>query len=263
MDAGAFVQENKKWLVGCAIGGLVWMIASSVIDSIYSSRVRGTPRGALSEAYSQDTLDSVLTEGEQLTADLARLKTELAFVVASEYSKWSGDADRHLFLQSRKLRRAVSESASDRDVTVDEKNLVWEPGTGVDQIRRILFGLDIIDEIQARLFDAHDQTKAHDEDAMGLYEIDSIKLEVLRNRRSRGRSNRRGEIDLADWVAQQSVTLAFQADEPTIAMFIESCRKPSRTLILDKLQVTKPARPGEPSLCRVTLSGISFLKKKD
>jgi hypothetical protein len=46
-------------------------------------------------------------------------------------------------------------------------------------------------------------------------------------------------------------------------MFLESCRKPSRTLILDKLQVTKPARPGEPSFCRATLSGISFLKKKD
>ncbi|MFT4840041.1 MAG: hypothetical protein ACI8UD_003842 [Planctomycetota bacterium] len=261
MDAGAFVQENKKWLVGCAIGGLVWMIASGIIDSVYSSSIAKT-RGALSEAYTQETLDAVTEEGEQLTAELARLKTELAFVVAPEYSKWSGDADQHLLSQGRKLRREVSESASDRDVTVDEKNLTWDSGQGVDQIRRILFGLDMIDEIQTRIFRAHDQSKAHDEDAMGLYEIDSIKLEATRSRRS-GRGSRRGEIDLADWVAQQSVSLTFQADEPTIAGFLESCRQPNRTLILDKLQVTKPARPGEPSMVKATLSGITFLKRKD
>lgn len=263
MDAGAFVQENKKWLIGCAIGGLVWMIATSVIETMYSSRMTGTPRGALTEAYSQNTLDTVITEGEQLTEELARLKTELAFVVAPQFSQWSGGADRHLFLQSGELRRTVSEAASIRDVTVDEKNLVWESSRGVDQIRRILFGLDMINEIQSRLFAAHDESKAHDEDAMGLYEIESVKLETSRNQARGGRGSRRGEIDLADWIAKQTVAVQFQADEPTIAGFLESCRKPNRTLILDKLQVTKPARPGEPSMVRVTLSGITFLTKKD
>ena len=223
MDAGAFVQENKRWLVGCAIGAIVWMIASSVIDSMYSYRVGGTPRGAPTEAYTQDTLDTVITEGEQLTEELERLKTELAFVV---------------------------------------KDITWEPETGVDKIRGILFGLDIIDEIQARLFAAHDQSKQHDEDAMGLYEIELIKLEPARDQRRRGRG-RRGEIDLADWVTQQTVTLHFKSDEPTLATFLESCRKPNRTLILDKLQVTKPALPGEPCMVKATLSAISFLKKKD
>ncbi|MFT7537204.1 MAG: hypothetical protein ACI85K_003161 [Hyphomicrobiaceae bacterium] len=33
--------------------------------------------------------------------------------------------------------------------------------------------------------------------------------------------------------------------------------------MLDKLQVTKPARPGEPSMVKATLSGITFLKRKD
>tara|TARA_R110002072_G_scaffold228234_13_gene385454 strand:+ start:39750 stop:40544 length:795 start_codon:yes stop_codon:yes gene_type:complete len=262
MDAGAFVQENKRWLVGCAIGAIVWMIASSVIDSMYSYRVGGTPRGAPTEAYTQDTLDTVITEGEQLTEELERLKTELAFVVTEQYSKWSGGADNHLFVQGRKLRRAVSDAASDRDVIVEEKDITWEPETGVDKIRGILFGLDIIDEIQARLFAAHDQSKQHDEDAMGLYEIELIKLEPARDQRRRGRG-RRGEIDLADWVTQQTVTLHFKSDEPTLATFLESCRKPNRTLILDKLQVTKPALPGEPCMVKATLSAISFLKKKD
>ena len=101
-----------------------------------------------------------------------------------------------------------------------------------------------------------------DEDALGLYEIESIKLEPLRNRRSRGRG-RRGEIDISDWVSQQTVSLVFHADEPTIATFLESCRKPNRTLILDKLQVTKPARPGEPGVVKATLSGITFLERKE
>ena len=181
MDAGAFVQENKRWLVGCAIGGLVWWIATMVVDSVFSTAGGRSARGALTNAYSADTRDELIEEGEALAAELANLKTELAFVVAPEYSQWTGDADGHLFLQGRKLKRAVSEQASDRDVTVDEKDLVWDSATGIDQIRAILFGLDIINEIQTRLFAAHDATKASDEDALGLYEIESIKLEPLRN----------------------------------------------------------------------------------
>jgi hypothetical protein len=255
MDVGAFVQENKRWLVGCAIGAVVWMIASSVIDSIYDYRV-STPKGALSEAYGQAELDAAQSENEQLDAELQRLKRELAFVVAPKYSQWAGPVDQHVFLRGRDLKRAVVDAASDRDVVVEESRVAWEPDADHNAV---LFGLDMMDEIQQRLFAAHDHQKQLDEDAMGLVEIDSIKLESTRSTRSRVRSNR-GGIDIADWVAQQSVTLQFQADEPTLATFLESCRADNRTLVLDRLDITKPTRPGDPSIVKATLSGISFLK---
>ena len=51
MDVGAFVQENKRWLLGCAIGGLVFFIARGVISSIYDPDVaRGKPRRLNEEA---------------------------------------------------------------------------------------------------------------------------------------------------------------------------------------------------------------------
>ena len=258
MDVGSFVQENKRWLIGCAIGGVVWMIASSVIESMYSHRISATPKGALSEAYKQPELDAAQAESQQLAEELASLKRDLAFVVAPQYSEWSGDADQHLFLQGRNLKRAVVDAASDRDVLVEEKSLVWEPKEGLDQIKALLFGLDMMDEIQKRLFAAHDQTKQQDEDALGLYEIDSIKLESSRG--PSRRPSRRTGVDLDDWLTQQTISLQFQSDEPTLTAFLESCRQQNRTLVLDRLDITKPPRPGEPSTVKATLSGISFLK---
>jgi hypothetical protein len=37
MDLAAFAQENKRWLVGVAIGGIVYLVASAVIASVYSA----------------------------------------------------------------------------------------------------------------------------------------------------------------------------------------------------------------------------------
>lgn len=264
MDAEAFVQENKRWLVGCAIGGLVWLVGSSVINSIYKASVPKTPRGAIAEAYNRSARDDAQEEGDRLGAELSRLKTELSFVLAPKYGEWTGPADQHLFLSGRDLKRAVVDAASDRDVVVDEKDIGWEVPSGIDQIKRVLFGLDMLDAVQSRLFAAHDKSKDRDEDAMGLVSVDTLKLEATRSR-AVGRSprrgaRRRGVVDLADLLSEQKVTLHFQADEPTIAAFLESCRHPSRTLTLDRLQVVTPARPGDPGTLKATLSGISFLK---
>ena len=125
-----------------------------------------------------------------------------------------------------------------------------------------MFGLDVVDEIQRRLFDAHDKTKAHDEEAPGLEVIESIKLDSIRNN-ARRRSRRRGAVDIGDLLHEQRVTIQFQADEPTIAAFTESLRQPNRTLVVDKWQVTKPPRPGEPGTVKATLSGVAFVEGEE
>jgi len=262
MDAGAFIQENKRWLVGCAIGSIVWMIASSVIESVYSVTPTST-KGNLTEAYDRNARDTAQEENEKLDKEVKRLRTELAFVVADKYSKWNGQADTHLFVSGRDLKQRILDFASDRDCIVEEKALVWEPVTGIDLIRKALFGLDVVDEIQQRLFAAHDATQAHDEDARGLSVIDSIELESARFGNRRGGRGRRGEVNIDDMLTEQRVTLQFQADEPTIAAFLEACRKPNRTLVVDRWSVTKPPRPGEPSMVKATLSGIAFVKKEE
>jgi hypothetical protein len=261
MDAGAFIQENKQWLIGCAIGGIVWMIGSSVIGSLYPDTFKN-PKIGIPEAYDRNALDIARTANEQLNEELNRLKTELAFVVAREYSEWTGPADQHLFVSGRNLKQAIVDAASDRDCLVEDKSLVWEPVTGIDLIKKALFGLDVVDQIQQRLFAAHDQTKQYDEDAMGLVVIDSIKLESVRMN-SRGRGRRRGGLNIGDLLNEQRVTMQFQADEPTVAAFLESFRLANRTLVVDKWMVAKPPRPGEPCTVKATLSGITFVSEEE
>ena len=122
MDAGAFVQENKHWLIGCAIGGVVWMIGSSVISTLYPQAPRN-PKLGLTEAYDRNALDQARDENEQLNEELIRLKSEMAFEVAPGYSEWSGPADQHLFVSGRNLKQAILDEAGDRDCLVEDTGL--------------------------------------------------------------------------------------------------------------------------------------------
>ena len=35
MDVGSFVQENKRWLLGCAVGLAVFFVARGVLGAVY------------------------------------------------------------------------------------------------------------------------------------------------------------------------------------------------------------------------------------
>jgi hypothetical protein len=266
MDFGAFVQENKRWLIGCAIGALLWLIASSVVKSVYdplsvavSPRQLGAPT---TEVYDQSALTAARAEAAELAAERDRLQRELAFVVADKYRAWSGAADTYLYVVGRDLVQRIQQRAADRDVQTDESSSKWDLPSSVDEIRRVLIGIDMIDEIQQRLFAAHDKVKAADPEQLGLTQIQSVQLEP-QARRGMQRGTRRGEVDLDDLLEQQRVTFQFHADEATLALFLESCRQPNRTLVVDGWQVQQPSRPGGPCVVKATLSGIVFKQKEE
>ncbi|MEZ6037718.1 MAG: hypothetical protein R3F29_09580 [Planctomycetota bacterium] len=263
MDAGAFVQENKRWLIGCAIGGLCWWIGSAVIGSVYSASMPTAKMlGAPSEVYVQAALTAAQEENEALIAERDRLQAALGFQPSPRYMTWETDAVQHLFLSGRDLKERVLQQASDRDVLIDDGALGWDVPTGVDDIRRVLFGLDLLDEVERRLFDAHDATRADDDTARGLVALLSLKLESLRNRRTMQVGRRRDGVDIDDLIEQQTLNLQFQADEPTLARFLESLRVPQRTIVLDSWQVLRPQRPGEVCTVKATLSAIAFKDQK-
>ncbi|MCB9878461.1 MAG: hypothetical protein H6835_12750 [Planctomycetes bacterium] len=264
MDAGAFVQENKRWLIGCAIGGLCWLIGATVVDSLYTRTMpTGKSLGAPDEVYDQSALDAAQAENEALEAELKQLKASLTFVPAARYTTWNGPADQHLFLTGRELKERVLQAASDRDVLVDDGAIGWDVPTGVDDIRRVLIGLDLVDEVQRRLFEAHDATRSDDDTARGLVAVLALKLESLRNRRAMQSGRRRDGIDIDDLLDQQTLNLQFQADEPTLAGFLEALREPQRTVVLDSWQVQRPQRPGEVCTVKATLSAIVFKDSKN
>lgn len=259
MDAGAFVQENKRWLIGCAIGGLCWWIGTAVIGSVYTASMpTAKSLGTPSEVYVQAALNAAQEENDALVAEQKRLKAELGFTPAVQYTTWNGSADQHLFLSGRDLKERILQQASDRDVLIDDGAIGWDVPQGVDDIRRVLFGLDLLDEVQRRLFAAHDATRSDDDTARGLVAVLGLKLESLRNNRSMQVGRRSGGIDLNDLLEQQTLNLQFQADEPTLARFLESMRMPGRTIVLDSWQVLRPQRPGEVCTVKATLSAIAF-----
>lgn len=265
MDPGAFVQENKRWLLGVAGGALVWLIASGVIGSIYDAEAaRSTARTLVrsagsTELYDKKVLDAAREEADKLAAEKQRLQTELAFVPAGKYTlSGQGAPDEFLFAVGRTLKQSLLDSANERDVQVAEKDIAWDTPTGVDEIRGVLFGLELVEEFGKRLFAAHDAVRTALPEAIGLRAINMLKVEPRRGQRSTKTGTRPGDVDLRDLVVQERVVFQFQSDEETWTRFVESCRQPGRTLVLESFQVVQPTRVGEPCSIKGVLQGIAF-----
>lgn len=265
MDAGAFVQENKRWLLGVAVGGLVWLVGSAVIGSICDAESARTAGRSLVknagsvEMYDGKALSAAREEGEKLAAERQRLQAELAFTPTAKYQlSGQGAPDEYLFQTGRTLKQGILDAANDRDVVVAEKDLSWDAPTNVDEIRGVLFGLDLIDEFTKRLFAAHDAVRAAHPEAAGLRALSMCKVESRRGARNTKMAPRPGEVDVRDLVVQERVVFQFQSDEETCTRFVESCRQPGRTLVLDSFQLLAPARTGEPCSVKGALLGIAF-----
>ncbi|MBP8299457.1 MAG: hypothetical protein KA020_03770 [Planctomycetes bacterium] len=269
MDVGSFVQENKRWLIGCAIGGLAFLIANIVIGSIYNagaeqSTAAGLMRAASkNDVYPKAAVEAAREEAELLQKERERLQAELAFVPSATYQlAGKGAADEYMFQVGRTLKTKVLNLAGERDVQLAEKDVSWPPVTGLDEIRGVLFGLELLDEASQRLFAAHDAVRSANPDAMGLRAILQLKTDDRRAQRGQGRGGRPGEVSLGDYVVQERLLFQFQSDAATLAAFLEACRKPGRTLTIETVTVTQPQRLGDPVQVKGSLQGIAFKEAK-
>jgi hypothetical protein len=266
MDVGAFVQENKRWLVGVAVGGLVYLVAGGV-GSVYDAEgPRSSARAMIRSAgttplHDRAALAAAQAEAEQLATERRRLEDELAFVPSAKYQLGQGAPDEYLFQVGRGLKQAVLAAAGERDVQVADKDLSWEAPTGVDEIRGVLFGLELLDETSKRLFAAHDAARAANPDALGLRALQALKVEARRGQRAAARTVRPGDVDLRDLLVQERISFQFQADEATCAAFLEACRQPRRALVIETWQMQQPPREGEACTVKGTLQGIAFKEK--
>ncbi len=264
MDVGAFVQENRRWLLGAAGGGLAWLIGSAIVGSLYDgdaawAATRGITKSAGdAQLYDSSVLSAAKAEADELTKERERLQSELVFNPSPKYTlPAQGAPDEYLFQVGRALKQSIFDGANERDVVAADKDVGWDAPTSVDEIRSVLFGLDLIDEFKARLFAAHDAVRAARPEATGLRALQLCKLDSRRSARTT-KTTRPGEVDLRDLIVQERVTFQFQSDEETWMRFVESCRQPGRTLVLETFQVQAPARIGEPCSVKGVLQGITF-----
>lgn len=267
MDFGAFVQENRRWLLGTGIGFLVFLIAFFVINSIYDPTVPLQGLSQLSnnlpkEVYGGAARDQLRTEAEQLTAEAERLERLLAYTRSGDFEVPAGaNASETLFQKGRQLRQAILDGANERNVAIEEKNVSWVVPLGVDEIRRTLFGLELIDQIARRLLAASDAVRAADPDAVGLASIVSLHTEAKSQTQSY-RSQRGGAADLRDRVQQEHVQFKFEADAATVARFFEACRVAGSTLVVETALMQQPTRAGDPVIVSGSLAGIAFKKEQ-
>ncbi len=269
MEVGAFVQENKRWLIGCAVGGVVYLIANIVITSIYDAE--GEARAAAGqikslskmEVYGSPALDAARAEGEALQKERQRLQQELAFTQKPRFLlAGNGAPEEYLFQVGRKVKQALLDATDSRDIQMADKDVSWPSANGVEEIRGVLFGIELLNEVGERLLGAHDQVRTANPDAIGLRAIVQLKLDERRGQRSQARMSRPGEVDLHDYVAQERVSFQFQSDAATFMAFFESCRQPGRTLTLENVLIQSPQKAGDPVLVKGSLQGISFKEAK-
>jgi hypothetical protein len=264
MDVGVFVQENKRWLLGCAIGGIAYLIGSAVLGSIFeasppSAKSLGAPT---TDVFDQAALSAAQTEQEQLVAERARLEKELAFVPTDKYLLANkGDPSQYFYQVGRGLKQTIAAAADQREVGFADNNVSWDQPSGADDYRGALFALELVDEVQKRLFAAHDASRSKAPECIGLRAITSLKPDRRSQQRSQVRTAKPGEVVIGDYLVEEQVQFDFLADEPTLARFLESCRQPGRTLVVEAWKVIEPTRPGEACQVKGSVRGIAFKEK--
>lgn len=269
MDVGSFVQENKRWLLGCAAGLAVFFVARSILGSIYDPVAdRRAARNVVQNAQTSEVFDraglaAAIAEQDELAAARKKLEAELGFARSDAFA-FEGKGlspDEFLGKVGRERKLAILKAASERDVQVDpNRDLTWaQSANGLEEIRSALFGLELIDEACSRLFAAHDATRALDPQAQGLF---AFKIGVEPRKTSRRvpmRGQKPGQVDVRDFLEQERVLFEIRCDEPTAMRFLESLRKQGRTLTLEAgLKMTHSGRRSDPVVVAGSVVGIAF-----
>ncbi|GAB4137226.1 MAG: hypothetical protein Fur0037_02170 [Planctomycetota bacterium] len=271
MDVGEFAQENRRWLLGTAIGFLVYWIGSGVISSRFdvdgvraqAQRKARAPQGA-EGLYDGEAQRVAAEEKKMLEERLERLRGEAVFTPGEDYSLQGKAmaADDYLTKVGRDLRDRLQRAADLRDVQIVEKGLKWPAATDPDGVRDVLFGLSMLDQVADRLFRSHDEARAADPLAQGLQSIQALSVDPKGQRASAWRPKREKEIDVGDYVEEERVSFQFQSDAPTAYLFLEKCREMGRALLLDDLTMVQGTKQGDPLTVKGTVRGLAFKEPK-
>ncbi len=273
MDFHEFWQENKRWILGVALGFLVYWIGTSIIGSVYSTsgvqRKISAARNALKgdDLYGRDALSAAEDEHEQLDSVRAELQAALGFALPAEFSLDGVDVpDLHLASVGRGVRRELLERTELLGIAVNGSNVTWATPTDRDEIQSVLAGIAVVQAVAARLSAAHEIVREADPDAIGVASIE--RLQVNAARRSTGRRPRRrpraerGGIDLGQLLAEVAVRVEFTADEGAVKAFLEACRREAPSLVVGPdFKISAGRSAGDPLVVQGTLSGVQILEQ--
>lgn len=259
MDLNDLWQENKRWILGCALGLVVFWIGWSVIHATFDPgptlrairNLERTVRGG--EFYDRAAFQAAREESEMLAEAVQRLREALVFKLDPDFSlEGKGDPDLHWDVMSRRVRGDLVRRADEAGVAFAESDLEWGSYDSLEEFRAALVQLCLVDHAVRRLLAAHERVRAAGVEAPGLVAIESFKLGGSRGRRGGSVRVRKQEGP----VREDRVRFEVRADAATLALFLEACRAQSPPIGVHELRVTPGRRPGDPLTIKGTLTAI-------
>ncbi|MHC4513373.1 MAG: hypothetical protein ACYTKC_09385 [Planctomycetota bacterium] len=261
MDLHEIWQENKRWILSCVAGLLVFWIGHSIIDGIYDdgvleSRINRTRKEIAEAQYTLPQKRAAEDDNEGIRTAYDQLHKAMHLEVPAAYRL--GGQDHELFWAQRKREVAdqLLNLAAEANVDLDEDAFRWPSPVERADIERALVGLSILDQAVQRLMRAHHEvTNAHP-DAIGLREVKKMQIEARRatyRGPPRGTDEKRPE----DQILEYLVSFEVFADYRTTARFLESCRQSALPLGLTGLDIEQTKqRSGDPLRVRGKLLGL-------
>ncbi len=264
MDLHDIWQENKRWILCCLLGLVIYWVGGYVVESVWSDQtvVRAIQRSqsqVQGDQYDQGALKAAKTESEALKAVRGRLAKALVFDPGDDF-RLAGKGDPELWWdrRSRAVKEEVMSRADEEGVELAEKALEWPVPTERDEIESTLIGLSLLRQSALRLIDAYRTVLAADAEMAGPLVIESMKVESGRRGATsfiqRRRKSRPGE----GLVQEERMRFVFRATEPVIELFLEACRSEDPPLAVAEFKAMMDRRPGDPLKVTGALTAISL-----
>lgn len=157
-DLNAFLQENRRFLAGVAVAGAVFIVGTAVIGSVFGaehlrsrSELQGlTARAAKEPLFTKANLDEAKEQQSKLAACVESLGDRLRFKPRPEFQLKDGGmspANQYLDIAARMREDRLDDARSRGVDLVDSAGVPDRAPTQIEEIRRTLLGLDLIDRI--------------------------------------------------------------------------------------------------------------------
>ncbi len=266
MDLNELWQAHKTWFLGVLAGIVLFFVADGWIRGRFTTveSRRRIARAKLdlrrTEWYGRDALRAAKAEGEALAQRLAAVERATLYRPRPEYQlEGKGDPSLHYLALTSKVREEVKRGmdASNVDFLAFDLGLPAQSPVDRAEIRRVLIGLDVLEDALQRLLDANEETAALPGFHTGLAAVENLRIQAGRpSRRTPRRAGGEGEAFGGERI---TAWMKFRADAVTVESFLERLLggEGQRPLLLSSLSIESVGEEvGEPLLVQCELVAL-------
>lgn len=264
MDFNDFIQENKRWLLGCVVGLLVYYIAWSIVEGrterrSYVSQISNASRKIREEQYRRPQLEAARKDATTLEQQLEALRSKMVFQVPERFSlENKPDPQLHLQKILAAERRRLRDLTYQNNIELSDKAFDWQPPTDRAQIEEALVAAALVVKVTDHLIAAHQKSLEQDYGSYALRSIQSF--QPGRSRKSTNRFRGRNQkARPSDYLQDVQLTVKFEADSRCLHHLLEALRADPNPVTLRSLKSkANPSRPGDPMAVEMVLAALQL-----